>query len=132
MISFKQFLIESFEGKPEHVFKGPSYKIDKDLYHYAFDSKKGVGEVWITHPKGSKNIDVSFTIDGEHNAQEKSSVENAMHILNSVVGAVRHHGSKRKFDTISYSTSPRKARVFDKMIQKLGKTSARRRPNILL
>lgn len=124
--------MESFEGKPEHQFKGPSYKIDKDLYHYAFNAKKGVGEVWITHPKRSKTIDVSFTIDGEHDARNKSSIENAMHILNSVAGAVRHHGTKRKFDAISYSTSPKKARVFDKMIKKLGKTSARRKPNILL
>ncbi len=132
MISFKKFLLESFEEKPEHTFKGRSYKIDKNLYHYAFDSKKGVGEVWITHPKKKKNIDVSFTIDGEHVAEKPSSVENALHILNSVVGAVRHHGTKRKFDTISYSSSPQKSRIFDKMIKKLGKTPARRRPNTLL
>jgi len=132
MFSFKQFLIESFENKPEYEIKGKSDIVDDGLYHYAFNARKGVGEVWITHPKRKKTIDVSFTIDGEHDAREKSSLEDTMHILKSVAAAVRHHGTKRKFDKITYSTSPRKARIFDKMVKKLGKSPAPRKPNMLL
>ena len=132
MITFKQFLFEALEGNPENQFKGRSYKVNDYSYRYSFPSSKGVGEVWIDQPKGSKTADVSFTIDGEHDTGRKSSPAETTSILNSVIDAVKHHAGKRNVDKISYISSPQKSRIFDRIITKLGKTPARRQHRPLM
>ena len=130
MQSFISFLIESIEGKPKVDVRGG--RTERGSYHYAFPAPGGkVGEIWIDHPNRSKTADVSFTLDGEHSG--KGTTEDTVEILNAVVKAVQDHSKKRKFDKISYYTpNPKKARIFDKIITKMGKTSARNTPNIIL
>jgi hypothetical protein len=130
MQSFISFLIESIEGKPKADVRGG--RTEKGSYRYVFPAPGGkVGDIWIDHPNRSKTADVSFTLDGEHSG--KGTAEDSVEILNAVVKAVQDHSKKRKFDKISYYTSsPKKARIFDKIIGRMGKTPARRKANIML